>query len=108
MGSTLHANLDSSHLGLTRVEILVVLLVIGLLLALLLPATRESREGSRRMQCSNHLKQIGLGLQNYHDTFSSLPYGARARCISTGSENTCEDSAMLQGWGPSWMMSILP
>jgi hypothetical protein len=85
-----------------------VLIVIGLFMAMMLPATRSSREAARRMQCSNHLKQIGLALQNYHDVFQTLPYGARARCISTGSENTCDDSKMHQGWGPSWVMSILP
>jgi type II secretory pathway pseudopilin PulG len=108
MGSTLHANPHSSHLGFTRVELLVVLLVIGLLICLLLPATRGARESARRMQCSNALKQIGLALQNYHDVFQSLPYGARARCVSTGSENTCDDSKMQQGFGPSWVMAILP
>jgi type II secretory pathway pseudopilin PulG len=108
MGSTLHANRDSSHLGFTRVEFLVVLIVIGSLAALMLLGIGSAREAARQMQCSNHLKQIGLGLQNYHDTFQSLPYGARARCISKGSENTCDDSKMRQGWGPSWLMAILP
>ena len=94
--------------GFTLVELLVVIAIIGVLVALLLPAVQAAREAARRMQCSNHLKQIGLALQNYHDTFQSLPYGARARCVSTGSENTCDDSKMRQGWGPSWMMSIQP
>src|SRR5436190_5340639 len=108
MGSTLHAKGDSSHLGFTRVEFLVVLTVIGSLAALMLLGIGSAREAARQMQCSNHLKQIGLALQNYHDTFQSLPYGARARCISTGSENTCEKEGMRQGWGPSWVMAILP
>src|SRR5437763_964573 len=108
MGSTTHANRDSSHLGFTRVELLVVLIVIGSLAALMLLGIGSAREAARRMQCSNHLKQIGLALQNYHDVFQSLPYGARARCVSTGSENTCEKGGMRQGWGPSWLVSIQP
>ena len=108
MGSTLHATADSSHLGLTRVGLLVVLMVIGSLVVLMVLGIGSAREAARRMACSNQLNQIGLALQNYHDTFNSLPYGARARCISKGSENTCEDIRMRQGWGPSWVMAILP
>src|SRR6478609_11267208 len=88
----------------TLVELLVVIAIIGVLVALLLPAVQAAREAARRMQCGNNLKQIGLALQNYHDTFQSLPYGGRARCVSTGSENACDDSEMRQGWGPNWVM----
>ncbi len=59
--------------GLTLVEVLVVLAVCIVLIGLLLPATRSAREASRRMGCSNNLKQLGSGLINYHSTFERFP-----------------------------------
>ncbi len=87
--------------GFTLIELLVVIAIIGVLVALLLPAVQAAREAARRAQCVNNLKQMGLALQNYHDTIGSFPmsYAASGPFV-----NGATDTA--PGWG--WATMILP
>jgi prepilin-type N-terminal cleavage/methylation domain-containing protein/prepilin-type processing-associated H-X9-DG protein len=84
--------------GFTLIELLVVIAIIAVLIALLLPAVQQAREAARRTQCKNNLKQIGLALHNYHDTFLMFPIG-----YTDGSNATD-----VQDGGWSWQAMILP
>lgn len=86
--------------GFTLVELLVVIAIIGILVALLLPAIQAAREAARRIQCSNNLKQLGLAVQTYHDTYRLFPMGALRPYYGSGS---CSYPG-----GLTWIARVLP
>jgi len=85
--------------GFTLIELLVVIAIIAILVALLLPAVQQAREAARRSSCKNNLKQLGLALHNYHDTYNTFPPGY-VRNRSTATSFSTDD------WG--WMTFLLP
>jgi type II secretory pathway pseudopilin PulG len=73
--------------GITLVELLVVVAIIGVLVALLLPAVQAAREASRRAECQNHLRQIGIALHQYHESRGQFPIGCLDKRVPKANPN---------------------
>lgn len=88
----------------TLIELLVVIAIIAVLIALLLPAVQQAREAARRSTCKNNMKQIGIALHNYHETYNMFPQGK----VVDRNIRYSGCPTWINGSGFSWRVMILP